>query len=406
MNFASFIASRITFKSKRTFSKLIVRIAIVGIMLGLSVMILSLAVVRGFKQQITQKIRGFAGDIQVIKFDLNNSYENSPFFADSDFYRKARQLKTITQIMPFATKNGIIRANNEIEGVVLKGVDKNYDWTFFKKSMVGGKVIDFNDTLAAQRQIMISQQTANRLRLKVGDKIIMYFVQEPLRKRPFIITGIYSSGVSEIDQTFVIGAMSLIQRLNNWGPNEIGGYELRVSNFERLNEIAGGVDDILPSRLKAYTVKQNYPTIFEWLSLLDTNTVVMLSLMLVVAVINMISALLIMILERTSMIGMFKAMGASNWSIQKIFLYNASYLIGVGLILGNILGYGIGYLQDKMHMFKLDPASYYMDFMPIQFNWTDGMLLNAGTLIICILVLVIPSTLVSRISPVKAIRFK
>ena len=406
MNFASFIASRITFKSKRTFSKLIVRIAIIGIMLGLSVMILSLAVVRGFKEQITEKTRGFAGDIQVVKFDLNNSYENSPFVADNSFYLKARSLKTITQIMPFATKNGILRANNEIEGVVLKGVDKNYDWSFFKNIMVAGKVIDFSDTLAAQRQIMISQKTADRLKLKVGDKIIMYFVQEPLRKRPFVISGIYSSGVSEVDQTFVIGAMSLIQRLNNWNSNEIGGYEMRVSDFERLNEIAGSVDDILPSQLKAYTVKQNYPTIFEWLGLLDTNTVVMLGLMLVVAVINMISALLIMILERTSMIGMFKAMGANNWSIQKIFLYNAFYLIGFGMLLGNLLGYGIGFFQDKTHLFKLDPASYYMDFVPIQFNWTDGILLNIGTLVICLLVLVIPSTLVSKISPVRAIRFK
>lgn len=406
LNFASFIASRITFKSKRTFSKLIVRIAIVGIMLGLSVMILSLAVVRGFKQQITEKIRGFAGDIQVVKFDLNNSYENTPFTADSNFYQKARKLKTITQVMPFATKNGIIRANNEIEGVVLKGVDKHYDWTFFKKSLVAGKVIDFSDTLAAQRQLMISQQTANRLKLKVGDKIIMYFVQRPLRERPFVITGIYSSGVSEIDQTFVIGAMSLVQRLNDWPPDLIGGYELRVGDFEQLNEIAGEVDDILPSQLKAYTVKQNYPTIFEWLSLLDTNTVVMLSLMLIVAVINMISALLIMILERTSMIGMFKAMGADNWSIQKIFLYNAIYLIGLGLLFGNLLGYGVGLLQDKTHIFKLDAASYYMDFVPIQFNWMDGILLNIGTLLICLLVLVIPSTLVGKISPVRAIQFK
>lgn len=385
---------------------MIVRIAIVGIMLGLGVMLLSLAVVRGFKSEITQKIRGFAGDIQIVNFDLNNSYENTPFAADSNFYKKAKQLKTITQVMPFATKNGIIRANNEIEGVVLKGVDKKYDWSFFKKTLIAGKVIDFSDTLAAQRQIMVSQLTANRLKLKVGDKLIMYFVQEPLRKRPFVITGIYSSGVSEVDQTYVIGAMSLIQRLNNWPANYIGGYELRVSDFDQLNAIAGGVDDILPSRLKAYTVKQNYPTIFEWLGLLDTNTVVMLGLMLIVAVINMISALLIMILERTSMIGMFKALGASNWTIRKIFLYNAFYLIGFGLILGNLLGYGFGYFQEQTHFFKLDPASYYMDFVPIQFNWTDGILLNIGTLLICLLVLIIPSTLVSRISPVKAIRFK
>jgi len=406
LGFASFIASRITFKSKRTFSKLIVRIAIVGIMLGLGVMILSLAVVRGFKKEIREKIRGFAGDIQVVKFDLNNSLESSPFTADSNFVKKALGTKMVTYVMPFATKTGIIRANDEIEGVVLKGVDKTYDWAFFKKTLIAGTVINFTDTLEAQKQIMISEQTANRLKLKLGDKLIMYFVQQPLRKRPFKIVGIYSSGVDEVDKTYVVGAMSLIQRLNNWDPNQIGGYELRANDFEQLQSAAGDIDDILSPKLKAYTVVQSYPTIFEWLNLLDVNTIVMLTLMLIVAVINMISALLIMILERTSMIGMFKAMGANNWSIQQIFLYNSFYLIGLGLILGNILGYGLGCFQTYTHFFKLDPASYYMSFVPIEFTWFDGIMLNLGTLVICLLVLIIPSTLVSKISPVKAIRFK
>ena len=406
MSFSSFIASRITFKSKRTFSKLIVRIAIVGIMLGLGVMILSLAVVRGFKQEIREKMRGCAGDIQVVKYDLNESYENSPFDEDTKLEKQALSKQLITHVMPFATKPGIIRAKDEIEGVVLKGVEKKYDWSFFKKIMITGKVIDFTDSVAAQKQIMISEQTADRLKLKVGDNILMYFVQEPLRKRPFKICGIYRSGVEEVDKTFVVGALSLIQRLNNWSPNQIGGYELRVDDFDRLNEAASYLDNILPVKLKAYTILQTYPTIFEWLKLLDTNTVVMLVLMLAVAVINMISALLIMILERTSMIGMFKAMGATNWSLQKIFLYNAFYLVGVGLLLGNLLGFGLGYLQLITHFFKLDPASYYMSFVPIQFNWLDAVLLNVGTLIICFLVLIIPSTLVTKISPVKAIRFK
>ncbi|WP_183573965.1 ABC transporter permease [Mucilaginibacter sp. X5P1] len=406
MGFASFIASRITFKSKRTFSKLIVRIAIVGIMLGLGVMILSLAVVRGFKKEIREKIRGFAGDIQIVKFDLNNSYENSPFLADPGFVKKALATKMVTYVMPFATKTGIIRANDEIEGVVLKGVDKTYDWSFFKKTLIAGTVIDFKDTVEAQKQIMISEQTASRLKLKLGDKVIMYFVQQPMRTRRFKIVGIYSSGVDEVDKTYVVGAMSLIQRLNNWDPNQIGGYELRANDFEQLQAAAADIDDILSPKLKAYTVIQTYPTIFEWLNLLDVNTIVMLTLMLIVAVINMISALLIMILERTSMIGMFKAMGANNWSIQQIFLYNSFYLIGLGLILGNILGYGLGFFQMHTHFFTLDPASYYMSFVPIEFTWFDGIMLNLGTLVICLLVLIVPSTLVSKISPVKAIRFK
>jgi lipoprotein-releasing system permease protein len=406
LSFASFIAGRITFKSKRTFSKLIVRIAIVGIMLGLGVMILSLAVARGFKSEIREKVRGFAGDIEVVKFDLNNSYENSPFLKDPKFEEKARATKLITYVMPFATKPGIIKANDEIEGVVLKGVDKHYDWSFFKRTLLAGSVIDFSDSAAAQKQLMISQTTANRLKLKVGDNIIMYFVQEPLRRRPFKICGIYDSGVEEVDKTYVIGSLSLVQRLNDWAPNQIGGYELRVSNFDDIDLAAGHVDDVLSPKLKAYTVAQNYATIFVWLQLLDKNTLVMLVLMLIVAVINMISALLIMILERTAMIGMFKAMGAANWTIQKVFLYNAFYLIGLGLIFGNLLGFGVGYFQSATHFFKLDAAMYYMNFMPIQFNWAEDVLLNIGTLVICLLVLIVPSMLVSRISPVKAITFK
>ena len=406
MSFASFISSRISFQSNRTFSKLIVRIAVVGIMLGLGVMILSIAVIRGFKSEIKQKIRGFAGDILVQKFDNNYSDQNSPFNIDNDFIKKVQANPLFTHIMPIATKPGIIKTRTEIEGVVMKGVNKNYDWTFYKKILVAGKVIDFTDTVEAQKQIMISSSTASRLKLKVGDKFLMYFVQAPLKKRSFYITGIFDVGVEDIDKTFVVGDLSLLVKLNNWNPDEIGGYELRVSNFDRLDEANDFLSDKMPLKLKSYTVSDSYPTIFEWLKLLDVNAQVMLILMLIVATINMISALLIIILERTSMIGMFKAMGAGNWTIQKIFLYNASYLIGIGLILGNIFGLGISFFQSGTHFFKLDEASYYMTFVPIEVHWTDMILLNLGTLVICLLVLIIPSTLVTRITPVKAIRFK
>jgi lipoprotein-releasing system permease protein len=406
LSFASFISARITFKSKRTFSKLIVRIAIIGIMLGLGVMILSLAIVKGFKHEIRNKVRGFAGDIRVVKFDLNNSYQSSSFAADSEFVKRALKSPFITHVMPVATKPGIVKANNEIEGVVLKGVDKTYDWNYFKKMMVAGDVISFADSVEAQKEIMISQTTADRLKLKVGDKLLMYFVQEPLRKRQFKIKGIFNIGVEEVDKTFVIGALSLINRLNDWKPDEIGQYELRVADFDHINEAADALNSVLPVKLKEYTIEEDYPTIFEWLNLLDVNSVVMLVLMMAVAVINMISALLIMILERTAMIGMFKAMGASNWAIRKVFLINASYLIGLGLLLGNLLGLGLGYFQMYTHFFQLDQASYYMTFVPVEFDVFDIVVLNVGTLIICLLVLIIPSTLVSRISPVKAIQFK
>ncbi|MDB5134888.1 MAG: transporter permease [Mucilaginibacter sp.] len=365
-----------------------------------------MAVIRGFKQEIRQKLRGFAGDIQIQKFDNNNSYQNSPFTNDNAFIKKIQSNPLFSYIMPIATKPGIIKTKSEIEGVVMKGVDKSYDWTFFKNIMVAGKVIDFKDTVESQKQIMISSFTASRLKLKVGDKFIMYFVQEPLKKRPFYISGIFDVGVEDIDKTFVVGDLALIRKLNNWNPDEIGGYELRVSDFDQLEGANDFLSDKMPLKLKSYMVSESYPAIFEWLKLLDVNAQVMLILMLIVAIINMISALLIIILERTSMIGIFKAMGAGNWTIQKIFLYNASYLIGIGLLLGNIFGLGISLFQYKTHFFTLDEASYYMKFVPIQIRWMDMILLNAGTLTICLLVLIVPSMLVAKISPVKAIRFK
>ncbi|HVW12551.1 MAG TPA: FtsX-like permease family protein [Mucilaginibacter sp.] len=406
LSFASFISSRISFRSNRTYSKLIVRIAIVGIMLGLGVMILSIAVIRGFKQEIRQKVRGFSGDIVVQKYDNNYSYQNSPIALDKNFEKRVMSNPLFTHIMPTATKPGIIKTRDEIEGVVLKGVTKDYDWSFFKTSLVAGKVIDFSDTTESRKQIMISSYTASRLKLKVGDKFLMYFVQEPLRKRPFHIVGIFDVGVEDIDKTFVIGDLSLITRLNNWDNDQIGEYDIRVANFDQLQTANDYLSDKMPLKLKSYMVSDVYPSIFEWLKLLDVNAQVMLILMLIVAVINMISALLIIILERTSMIGIFKAMGARNWTIQKIFLYNAAYLIGVGLVLGNIFGLGISWFQSQTHFFKLDEESYYMKFVPILIKWPDMVLLNIGTMLVCILVLIVPSMLVMTISPVKAIRFK
>jgi lipoprotein-releasing system permease protein len=405
LNFAWFVANRITFKSKRTFSKLIVRIAIIGIMLGLGVMILSLAIVRGFKGEIREKVRGFAGDMQVIKNDLNGSAENSPIRADSVFVKKALASRLITRVMPFASKPGIIKSAAEIEGIVLKGVDKNYDWSFFKKNMVAGDVPDLRDSTEGKKQLLISQFIADRLRLKVGDKVLIYFVQEQ-RARPFVIRGIYSFGIDEVDKTYVVGDLSIIKRINGWNPGEIGGYEVKAADFDELKAAQQKIDDLLPPTLKSYTIIDNYPSIFAWLDLLDGNTGVVLTLMIMVAVINMISALLIMILERTTMIGILKAMGAANWTIQKVFLYNAFYLISLGMLLGNAFGIGIGVLQEKTHLLTLDPASYYMNFVPIQFNWLDLVLLNAGTFLVCLLVMIIPSMLVSKITPVKAIRFK
>lgn len=406
MNLPLFIAKRITFNSKRTFSKLIVRIAILGIMLGLAVMILAIAIVKGFKSEIREKVRGFSGDIQISKLDLNTSYENTPFSMSDSSVQRIIEHEGIEFIQAIATKPGIIKTNEEIEGVVLKGVDRNYNWEYFKKILVAGKVIDFSDTLKSKKQILISKYIADRLKLKVGDDFLMYFIENSLRKRKFQIVGIYSLGVEEVDKLFVIGDIGLVRGLNKWAASDVGGYELRVTDFDRLDQIEAGVYEDLDIELKSYTIKQYYPNIFEWLSLLDVNTQVILILMLAVAVINMISALLIMILERTNMIGILKALGNTNWQIRKIFLYNATYLIGLGLLSGNILGVGLGLFQSQTHFFTLDQASYYIDFVPVQLDVLDILFLNAGTLLISIFVLLLPSMLVTRISPLKAIRFK
>ncbi len=406
MNLELFIAKRISLQAERTFSKLIVRIAIVGIMLGLGVMILSLAIVKGFKSEIREKVRGFNGDIQFIKYDLNSSYENSPFILNDQNLKQAQKYKGVEHVVPFATKPGIIKANDEVEGVVLKGVDKNYDWNYFKNILVSGKTINFKDSTQAAKEIIISDFLAKRMNLKVGDDFLMYFIQESLRKRKFEIVGIYNTGVEEVDKTYVIGDLSLIRKLNNWSKNEVGGYEVRIDDFSRVDIFSYQLANFLPPQIKAISVKENYPVIFDWLSLLDVNAQIILALMLIVAVINMISALLIMILERTNMIGMLKALGQNNWGIRKIFLYNASYLVGLGMILGNLFGLGLGFFQQKTHYFKLDEASYYMKFVPIQFSLLDVFLINLGTLFVCLLILLIPSMLVSKISPIKAISFK
>lgn len=406
MNLPLFIAKRITFNSKRTFSKLIVRIAILGIMLGLAVMILSVAIVKGFKSEIREKVRGFSGDIQISKLDLNSSFENSPFVVEKERLERLVSMSGISYAQPFATKPGIINTNDEVEGVVLKGVDRNYNWDYFKKTLVEGQVIDFSDSIKSRSQILISKYTADRLNLKVGDDFLMYFIENSLRKRKFIIQGIYSLGVEEVDKTFVIGDIALIRSLNKWEASEVGGYELRVKDFNDLDKTSTLIYDNIDINLRSFSVKEYYPTIFEWLSLLDVNTQVILILMMAVAVINMISALLIMILERTNMIGILKALGSANWNVRKIFLYNASYLIAFGLLLGNILGVGLGLFQAKTHFFKLDQASYYISFVPVQLEFQDILLLNAGTLIISVFVLLIPSLLVTRISPLKAISFK
>ncbi|MEJ7558486.1 MAG: FtsX-like permease family protein [Pedobacter sp.] len=406
MNTEYFIAGRIAIKSERTFSKLIVRIAIIGVILSLAVMMLSIGIIKGFKTEIQDKIRGYIGDIRIFKYDLNNSFELSPFVPAPATINNLKKNPEVEYFQPYATKPAIISANDEVEGINFKGIDSTFNWDYIEKHMVSGKVLNFSDSAGATKQIMISQFTANRLKLKVGDNFIMHFVQNPPRRRPFTIVGIYSIGVEEIDKNFVLGDINLIRRLNDWKPNEIGGIEIRIKDFNKLKATSTGIYEGLEIKLKSESVQDYFPAIFTWLSLLDVNTKVLLVLMMVVGVINMITALLIMILERTNMIGMLKAFGMTDFSVMKVFLYNALYLVGLGLLLGNALGLGLALLQTQTHIFKLDQTSYYLAYVPMEIHLLDVVLLNIGIGAVCLIVLILPSLLVSKISPLKAIRFK
>jgi lipoprotein-releasing system permease protein len=404
LNIEYFIARRIAIKSERTFSKLIVRIAIAGVMLSLAVMILSIAIIKGFKTEIQDKVRGFIGDVQIYRYDLNGSFEKSPFVPNDSTLNFLKRDKAVQSYYPFATKPAIISANGEVEGITFKGIDSTYDWNFIRKHLVSGTIINFNDT--TNNQILISSHTSTRLQLKVGDSFLMHFVQNPPKRRKFKIVGIYNIGIENIDKSFVLGNINIIRSVNKWQPNQMGGMEVRIKDFTKLKPVADDIYSNLELKLRSRSVKESTPEIFTWLSLLDVNTKVLLILMMIVGVINMITALLIMILEKTTMIGLLKAMGISDYSVMKVFLYNAIYLVGIGLVLGNILGLGIAYFQQKTHLFALDQTNYYLAYVPMEVHVLDLLMLNIATIIICFLVLIVPSLLVSRISPLKAIRFK
>ncbi|RKE47012.1 ABC transporter permease [Sphingobacterium detergens] len=405
MNFPYFLANRIAFSGKRTFSKLIVRVTIGAIALAIAAIIISIAVLRGFKGEIISKQRGFFADVLVLRYDLNKSYENSPISLTPQLHKSILADPEVYSINPFATKAGIINVNDEVEGVVLKGIDSLYDQQPIKKMLLEGNTIDFKSE-NTDNQILISKYLADRLLLKVGDDFIMYFVQEPIRKRKFVIKGIFNTGSEELDKVYVIGSLNVIRKLSNLDDNEVGGYEIRIKDFSQLQQTTQKIEDMLPIDMQAINIKDQVPDIFQWLDLLDMNTKIIFILMTVVAIINMISALLITILERTSMIGILKALGYHNAGIRRVFMYSALYLIGLGLLIGNLIGLGFYFLQDYTHFFKLDQQTYYISYVAVKLYWSDVILVNLAVVFIGMVSLFIPSMLITKISPIKAISFK
>ena len=413
MNTELFIARRIIGKKKgrKTFSASIVAIATFGIALGLTVMIVAVAIITGFKRDISAKVTGFGAHIQILNLDSNLSYETIPIPAQLDCLDKISEWDGVRNVQAFAIKAGIIKTGEEIHGAVLKGVDQKYDWSFIEENMNEGAILKLNDSLRSS-SVVLSRQTANLLKLDLGDKFTMYFIQEPPRARTFTIQGIYSTSLEEFDRLYIYADIRQVQRLNNWHEGEVSGHEVLLDDMEDLSEMAfkireeAGFDFLEDgSRLRVETIQEKYTQIFDWLNLQDLNVVVLIILMLVVAGFNMISGLLILILERTNMIGILKGLGTTNLSIRKIFLYQSAYLTLIGLAWGNLIGLALCLAQKHFNLIPLDPSSYYLDTVPINLNLLHILLLNLGTMLITFLFLLLPSMIIARISPDKSIRF-
>jgi len=398
-------------KEGRSFSRSIVGIAMFGIALSLAVMIVAVAIVTGFKKEISNKVTGFGAHIQIQNMDSNLSYEMVPIPRDLESVARISQLEGIKNVQAFAIKAGIIKTGEEIHGAVLKGIDGTYDWTFIKKHLSEGELFQVSDTLRSNK-VVLSGSTARRLNLGVGDRFTMYFIQDPPRARTFTISGLYNTSLEQFDQLYIFADIKQVQRLNNWREDQVSGYEVLITKMEELPELSTQVRELVGldflddgSRLKVETIREKNTQIFDWLNLQDMNVVVLVILMLVVAGINMISGLLILILERTNMIGILKALGTNNVSVRKIFMYQSGYLTLVGLFWGNLFGLGICLLQKYLNLVSLDPTSYYLDTVPINLNLLHLLLLNLGTMLITFLFLLIPSGIIARISPDKSIRF-
>jgi lipoprotein-releasing system permease protein len=413
MNLPYFIANRLIIGRREgtSFSRPINVIAVIGIAVGLAVMILAVSILTGFKQQIRDKVVGFGSHIQVMNFDSNTSFETTPVSTNLDFIPKIKRIPGIRHVEVFATKAGIIKTDENIQGAVLKGIGPDFDWSYFRSNMVDGNVFTVTDSVISTK-VIISKKISDMLMLKTGDSFAMHFIQDPPRMRKFTISGIYETSLEEFDKIYVFCDIGQIRRLNGWTDDLVSGLEIYINDFKRLGEITQAIRDTIGYKIEANqpvvnvtSIKARYPQIFDWLNFQDMNVVIIIILMLIVAGFNMISGLLILILEKTNMIGVLKALGSEDRTVRKIFLYQAAYLIGKGLFWGNIIGIGLALIQLKTSLISLDPTSYYLKTVPVNLDILHIILLNAGTMAIIVLMLLIPSQLVSRITPVKAIRY-
>lgn len=417
MNTNFYIARRIfsAKENRNNLSHRIVNIALFGIVLGLVVLILSVAIVTGYKSEVGRKVIGFGSHLQIVNLDANQSFATTPISQNQPFLEELKKIDGIRHVQIFATQPGIIRTDEEIHGVVLKGIGPDFDWSFFQENKVAGEPFQVQDTIR-NNNVWVSKQMADLLKLKLGDDLFMFFIDQTEsvpRQRKFKLAGIYKTSLEEFDRMFVLVDINHIRKLNNWAKDEVSGFEILVNDFRKLPEQEKAVKNLLlrytnKNRpvLQVVSIKEKYRHIFDWLNLLDMNVWVILALMTLVAGFNMISSLLVIILERTQMIGILKAIGTRDWSIRKIFLYFSAMLILKALFWGNLIGIGICLIQQYTHILKLDPTSYYLEYVPVNLSIFYLILLNVGTVVITMLMLLLPTYFITKISPEKTIRFE
>lgn len=407
MNTALFIAKRISGNQSGRFSGPIVKIAIASVSIGIAVMIIALAVIAGFQTEVRNKIIGFGSHIQIQKFDYNASLEAIPINCHQDFLAVLDTIKGIKHIQTFSTKAGLIKAGEDIQGVVFKGIGTDYDWSFFQDKIISGSPLHLSDTTISN-DVIISKSISKLLRIQQGDELRMFFLTEDSpqpRGRKFHVTGIYETGLEELDKLFVIGDMRHVRKLNNWNDSSVSGFEILIDNFDDLPTIMPSVENAIPVDLEALSITDIYPQIFDWLDLQDINVVIIIILMILVSGITMISTLLIIILERTGTIGILQALGSSAATIRRVFLLLAAKIIFFGMCFGNIFGIGLSLLQQYTGWMKLPQEAYYMTTVPILIHPAEVILVNIGTFILCMLMMWLPVYFITKISSIKIISY-
>ena len=406
MNFSYYIGRKLAIGKEKSFTKFIIRLAIVGVALSLSVMLVAVSIVDGFSHEIKSKLAGFSGHIQIKNLDLSQSDETEPIPFSQQLIDSLRQHPNINSVTPIAHKTGILQTDEDIEGLLFKGLPANYDWSFFEPYIVKGRKLQNTDSTDTY-EMLISEKHALKLGIDTGQVLDVFFIQnEKVRRRRMQLVGVFRTGLEELDKKILLTDYRVIQRVYSPEYDQISSYEVRISDLDQINQTSDWVDNAIGLKLKAEPIYSTYYVIFQWLKFVDYNAVIIIVLMLFVAIVNCITALLVLIIERTNMVGILKALGADNKDVARIFLFKGMYLIGSGLLIGNAVALSISWAQKRFGFLKLDEETYYMNLVPIQLNWGKIISLNIGTFVICFLILLIPIIMVRRVSPVKAIRYE